>query len=100
MQLGMVGLGRMGANIVRRLMRAGHDCVVFDRDPAPGAQLAAEGARAASDLAGLAGGLAVPRGVWVMLPGGEVKEREVRGLAALVSRGDAIVDGGHAFWKD
>ena len=61
MQLGMIGLGRMGANIVRRLMRAGHECVVFDRDPAPGARLAEEGAEAASDLADFVRALEPPR---------------------------------------
>jgi 6-phosphogluconate dehydrogenase len=100
MQLGMVGLGRMGANIVRRLMRAGHECVVFDRDPAPGRGLAAEGARAASDLAALVAGLSAPRHVWVMLPAGEVTETAIRDLAGLLSPGDTIIDGGNTFWKD
>jgi 6-phosphogluconate dehydrogenase len=100
MQLGMVGLGRMGANIVRRLMRAGHECVVFDRDPAPGRGLAAEGARAASDLTALVAGLSAPRHVWVMLPAGEVTETAIRDLAGLLSPGDTIIDGGNTFWKD
>ena len=100
MQLGMVGLGRMGANIVRRLMRAGHACVVFDRDPAPGRQLAADGAVAAEDLAALVRALDAPRHVWVMLPAGEVTEHAVRQLAGLLSPGDSIIDGGNTFWKD
>ena len=70
MQLGMVGLGRMGGNIVRRLLRAGHDCVVWDRDPAPGAALATEGARAVPGLAAMVAGLDAPRTIWVMLPSG------------------------------
>ena len=100
MQLGVVGLGRMGGNIVRRLMRAGHDCVVHDRDPAPARALAAEGAQAAGDLASLVAALEVPRAVWVMLPAGEATEGAVGALAALLSPGDTVIDGGNSFWKD
>jgi 6-phosphogluconate dehydrogenase len=100
MQLGIVGLGRMGANIARRLMREGHDCVVFDRDPAPGRQLGAEGAEAADDLAGLVAALEAPRAVWVMLPSGEVTETAIREFAELLEPGDVIIDGGNSFWKD
>ena len=100
MQLGVVGLGRMGANIVRRLMRAGHDCVVHDRDPAPGRALAGEGARAAEDLAGLVAALDAPRAVWVMLPAGAATEGAVEALARLLSPGDTVIDGGNTFWKD
>jgi 6-phosphogluconate dehydrogenase len=100
MQLGIVGLGRMGANIARRLMREGHDCVVFDRDPAPGRQLEAEGAEAADDLAGLVAALEAPRAVWVMLPSGEVTETAIREFAELLEPGDVIIDGGNSFWKD
>jgi 6-phosphogluconate dehydrogenase len=100
MQLGIVGLGRMGANIARRLMRAGHDCVVFDRDPAPGRQLEAEGAEAADDLAGLVAALDAPRAVWVMLPAGEITEVAIGDLADLLEPGDVIIDGGNSFWKD
>jgi 6-phosphogluconate dehydrogenase len=100
MQLGMVGLGRMGANLVRRLLRAGHEAVVFDRDPAPGAALADEGAAAARDLADLVAKLAPPRAVWVMLPAGEPTETAVATLADLLAPGDAIVDGGNTNWKD
>jgi 6-phosphogluconate dehydrogenase len=96
MQLGVVGLGRMGGNIVRRLMRAGHGCVVHDRDPAPGRALAAEGARAAEDLAGLVAALEVPRAVWVMLPSGEATEGAVEALSGLLSRGDTVIDGGNS----
>jgi 6-phosphogluconate dehydrogenase len=100
MQLGMIGLGRMGANIVRRLMRHGHSCVVFDRDPAAVRQIAHEGAKGARDLAGLVGMLEPPRAVWVMLPAGEITETTIRLLAELLDPGDAIIDGGNSFWKD
>jgi 6-phosphogluconate dehydrogenase len=100
MQLGMIGLGRMGANIVRRLMRAGHDCVVFDRDPAPGKALAAEGAKAVDGLAALVAAMTAPRHVWVMLPAGDVTEAAIAELAGLLSPGDVIIDGGNTFWKD
>ncbi|RDJ27615.1 decarboxylating 6-phosphogluconate dehydrogenase [Bosea caraganae] len=100
MQLGMIGLGRMGANIVRRLMKAGHECVVYDRDPKPGAALAGEGAIAASDLADLVSKLKAPRAIWVMLPAGEITEATLKELAGLVLPGDTLIDGGNAFWKD
>jgi 6-phosphogluconate dehydrogenase len=99
MQLGMVGLGRMGANIVRRLERAGHQCVVYDNDPAPGAALAAEGAIAASSLADLVAKLDAPRAVWLMVPAG-VTGRVIDELAPLLSPGDAIIDGGNSFYGD
>jgi 6-phosphogluconate dehydrogenase len=100
MQLGMVGLGRMGANIVRRLLRDGHSAVVFDRDPKPGTALAAEGATAATTLADLVAKLATPRTVWIMLPAGDATETAINDLAALLSPGDTIIDGGNTFWKD
>jgi 6-phosphogluconate dehydrogenase len=101
MQLGVVGLGRMGGNIVRRLARSGHSCVVFDRNPDPGKVLAAEaGATAAADLAGVVAGLAAPRAVWIMLPAGAATEAAVQELAGLMQPGDVIIDGGNSFWKD
>jgi 6-phosphogluconate dehydrogenase len=100
MQLGMVGLGRMGANIVRRLMRADHTCVVYDRSPAAGLQLAAEGAANASGLADLVAKLGAPRTVWIMLPAGDITERTIAEVAALLSPGDTIIDGGNTNWKD
>jgi len=100
MQLGMIGLGRMGANIVRRLMRAGHDCVVFDRDPAPGKALAAEGAKAVDGFAAMVAAMTAPRHVWVMLPAGAITETAIAELAELLSPGDVIIDGGNTFWKD
>ena len=84
MQLGIVGLGRMGANIVRRLMRAGHACVVHDRDPAPGRELAGEGATAAASLAELVAALDAPRAVWVMLPAGDATEGAIESSAGLL----------------
>jgi 6-phosphogluconate dehydrogenase len=100
MQLGMIGLGRMGANIVRRLTRAGHSCVVYDRDPKPGEALAKEGATAASSLQDLVGKLGAPRAVWVMLPAGGPTEGTIETLSGLLGKGDAIIDGGNSFWRD
>ena len=100
MQLGMVGLGRMGANIVRRLMRGGHDCVAFDRDATAVQTLAAEGATGAGSLEDLVSKLAAPRAVWVMLPAGEATETAIQTLAGLLSPGDVLIDGGNSFWKD
>jgi 6-phosphogluconate dehydrogenase len=100
MQLGMIGLGRMGANIVRRLLRRGHACVVFDTNPEPVRELASEGAVAAAGIPDLIQRLAVPRTVWVMLPAGEATEAAISGLAGLLAPGDTIIDGGNTFWKD
>ncbi|MGD0641525.1 MAG: phosphogluconate dehydrogenase (NAD(+)-dependent, decarboxylating) [Roseiarcus sp.] len=100
MQLGMIGLGRMGANIVRRLMGAGHSCVVYDRDPAPGRALAAEGARAVGSLGALVAGLEAPRAIWIMLPAGAPTEATIEALRPLLSRGDVVIDGGNSFWRD
>jgi 6-phosphogluconate dehydrogenase len=100
MQIGIIGLGRMGGNISRRLMRAGHDCVVFDQQAAPVQQLAAEGAKPASDLAGLVSQLAKPRAVWVMLPAGEITGQTIDTLAELLEPGDIVIDGGNSFYKD
>jgi 6-phosphogluconate dehydrogenase len=100
MQLGMVGLGRMGGNIVRRLARGGHQCVVFDRNPAAVAALVNEGSRAGADLKSLVDQLEKPRAVWVMLPAGDITERTVAQLGELLERGDIIIDGGNSFFKD
>ncbi len=100
MQIGIVGLGRMGANIARRLMRAGHACVVWDRDPAAVAAVVADGATGAADLAGLVAGLAAPRAVWVMLPHGDPTEQAIAALGDLLSPGDVAIDGGNTQWKD
>jgi 6-phosphogluconate dehydrogenase len=100
MQLGMVGLGRMGANIVRRLMRAGHECVVYDVSEEAVAALAAEGATGAASPEELAAKLAAPRAAWVMVPAGEVTERTVRELAGCLQGDDVIIDGGNTYYRD
>jgi 6-phosphogluconate dehydrogenase len=100
MQLGMIGLGRMGANIVRRLMRAGHECVVFDQNPAPGQALAGEGAVAATSLVDSIAKLASPRTIWIMLPAGAVTEATIDALVPHLAKGDTIIDGGNTFWRD
>jgi len=100
MQLGMIGLGRMGGNIVRRLMKNGHDCVVFDTNAGAVAQLAGEGAAGAADLAQLVQQLAQPRAVWVMLPAGAITEAAVTKLGELLAPGDVIIDGGNSNYKD
>jgi 6-phosphogluconate dehydrogenase len=100
MQLGVIGLGRMGANIARRLIGGGHECVVWNRDPKPVAQLASEGAIGATDFKDLVAKLASPRAVWVMLPSGAVTEETVDQFAGILSRGDTIIDGGNTFYRD
>ena len=96
----MIGLGRMGANIVRRLMRDGHSCVVFDVSPEAVAALAAEGATGASSLDEFVAKLDVPRRAWVMVPAGEITESTVRELGARLQNGDTIVDGGNSYYRD
>jgi 6-phosphogluconate dehydrogenase len=100
MQVGIVGLGRMGGNIARRLARAGHQCVVFDRDPAAVKALAGREIAGADGLAGLVKQLAKPRAVWLMLPAGEVTEKAIEELAGLMEAGDVVIDGGNTFYKD
>jgi len=99
MQLGVIGLGRMGGNIVRRLARAGHQAIVFDQDAGVIAALAGE-SEGASSLDDLVAKLKAPRAVWLMLPAGDITELTVMALAGTMSRGDIIIDGGNAFWKD
>src|SRR2546423_3405817 len=99
-QLGMVGLGRMGANIVRRLMRDGHDCVVYDVNPDAVSTLAGEGAEGAGSLSELAEKLSAPRAVWVMVPAGEITEKTVDDVADALDSGDAIIDGGNSYYRD
>jgi 6-phosphogluconate dehydrogenase len=100
MQIGVIGLGRMGGNIVRRLTRAGHSCVVCDADPKPGAALAKEGATAAASLPALIEALQAPKTVWVMLPAGKITEETIKQLAGLMTSGDVIIDGGNTMFKD
>jgi 6-phosphogluconate dehydrogenase len=100
MQLGMIGLGRMGANMVRRLMRGGHECVVFDRSADAIKQMVGEGAKGADSLEALVKSLSAPRAVWIMVPAGGPTESTVTALAELLSPGDTIIDGGNSFFKD
>jgi 6-phosphogluconate dehydrogenase len=100
MQLGMVGLGRMGANMVRRLMQGGHSCVVTDLDAEAVRTLASEGATGRDSLKELVAGLTVPRVVWVMVPAGAPTEQTVMALGELLSPGDVVVDGGNSWFKD
>jgi 6-phosphogluconate dehydrogenase len=99
MQLGMVGLGRMGAGMVRRILRAGHEVVAFDRDPAAGRDLEAEGARLSESLPDLVTRLDPPRAVWLMLPAGPPTDETLDALSGLLSRDDVAVDGGNSWWK-
>jgi len=101
MQIGVIGLGRMGGNISRRLMKAGHHCVVFDANAKPRDALAKEGATAVGSLADIVKALVEkPRAVWVMLPAGKVTEETVERLGGLLEPNDIIIDGGNSFYKD
>ena len=100
MEIGIVGLGRMGANIARRLMRDGHTCVVYDVSPEVTAALGEEGATPASDLADLASKLTAPRAVWVMVPAGEITETTLLKVGDVLESGDAVIDGGNSYYRD
>jgi 6-phosphogluconate dehydrogenase len=100
MRIGMVGLGRMGSSMARRLLRAGHHVVAYDRDPAPGRSLEGEGAAAAPSLDELVRRLPPARAVWVMLPAGGPTEETVERLGERLERGDVVVDGGNSWFKD
>ncbi|AHJ62679.1 6-phosphogluconate dehydrogenase [Granulibacter bethesdensis] len=100
MQIGVIGLGRMGGNIVRRLMRDGHKTVVYDRAADVVSKLSGEGATGASSLSDLVSKLDAPRTVWVMLPAGEITEATITELSSLLSSDDVIIDGGNTFYKD
>src|SRR5438045_5437476 len=100
MQLGMIGLGRMGANMVRRLMRGGHECVVWDMSPETVKALAGQGATGAGSLDDLVSKLNKPRAVWIMVPAGQATEKTVSDLAARLEAGDIIIDGGNSYFKD
>src|SRR5215471_4213920 len=99
MQLGMVGLGRMGANMVRRLLKAGHDCVVFDMSPAAVSELTREHAVGATSLSDLVKKLEKPRAVWLMVPAAVVDKTIADILPALES-GDILIDGGNSYYID
>ena len=99
MQLGMIGLGRMGSNMVRRLLRAGHECVVFDRAAAAVQALAKEKATGAGSAAELIRGLAKPRAVWLMVPAAAVDDT-IAGLEPHLEKGDTLIDGGNSYYVD
>ena len=99
MQLGMIGLGRMGANLVRRLMRGGHDCVVYDVNAEAVAQLESEGASGARSLEEFVGKLERPRAAWIMVPAALVG-RIAGELSTLMEPGDIVIDGGNSYYRD
>ena len=99
MQLGMIGLGRMGANLVRRLMRDGHRCVAYDRNPDAVKQLQAEGADGASSVTEFVGKLERPRAIWIMVPAAVVQST-LDQLRPLLDEGDIIIDGGNSYYRD
>jgi 6-phosphogluconate dehydrogenase len=98
MQIGVIGLGRMGGNITRRLMQNGHEAVVYDHDAKAVAALGRDGAIGAAGLDALVRQL--PRAIWLMLPAGKITEDTVVELAKLLAPDDIIIDGGNTFWKD
>lgn len=100
MHLGLIGLGRMGGNIARRLMRDGHSVAVYDVDAKARQALADDGATAVDSLAGFLEALPAPRAVWVMVPAGDITEKTVQELAGLLEKGDTIIDGGNSNWHD
>jgi len=99
MQLGIIGLGRMGANMTQRLLRAGHECVVFDLHPAAVQELARQGATGAASVAALVARLQRPRTVWLMVPAAAV-DGEIAALGPLLERGDIVIDGGNSHYHD
>jgi 6-phosphogluconate dehydrogenase len=99
MQLGMIGLGRMGANMVRRLEKGSHECVVFDRSPAAVSALVGEGATGAESLVALGRKLAKPRAIWLMVPAAFVDET-IAALAPSLEPGDVLIDGGNSYYVD
>ena len=100
MQLGMVGLGRMGANIVRRLLRAGHECVVYDRNADVVKALEGEGATGSHSIDDFVAKLRTPRAAWVMVPAGDITGRTIEAVSAEMAAGDIIIDGGNSYYRD
>ena len=100
MQLGMIGLGRMGANMTARLLRGGHELVVFDMNPEAVKAATQDGAKPSDSLEDLVGKLAAPRNLWVMVPSGDPTQKTVDALGALLAAGDTVIDGGNSNYKD
>ncbi|MBV8120048.1 MAG: decarboxylating 6-phosphogluconate dehydrogenase [Alphaproteobacteria bacterium] len=100
MQLGMIGLGRMGGNIVRRLMKNSHSCVVYDKSADTVREFAGEGAKPSQNLADFVKQLSVPRAAWVMLPAGHITDETIVELSELMSADDIVIDGGNSFYQD
>ncbi len=100
MRIGMVGLGKMGGNMSLRLLRAGHEVVAFDRDPAAVARLSEQGAVGASTISDLVSRLDPPRAVWLMVPAGRATDETIEGIAPLLDPGDVVIDGGNSRWTD
>ncbi|GAA5226261.1 phosphogluconate dehydrogenase (NAD(+)-dependent, decarboxylating) [Paeniglutamicibacter antarcticus] len=100
MQIGMIGLGRMGANLVRRLSRDGHQCIVYDPDPKAVKSLSGEGATGTGSVQELAKALAAPRAVWVMVPAGKITTSVIDSLANALDSGDIVIDGGNSYYRD
>src|SRR5689334_5642542 len=100
MELGLIGLGRMGAGMVRRLLRGGHRVVVNNRSPGPIKELESEGAVGAYSFEELVGALTAPRALWIMLPAGDVTEQAIAALVPLLEAGDTIIDGGNTNFHD
>jgi 6-phosphogluconate dehydrogenase len=100
MQIGVIGLGRMGGNITRRLIQNGHEAIVYDHDAKAVAELGRDGAIGADGLDSLVQKLRPPRAVWVMLPAGKITEDIIGQLAKLLAAGDIVLDGGNTFWRD
>ena len=99
MQLGMIGLGRMGANMVRRLLKGGHECVVFDRSADAVSGLAGDGATGSGSLQEFVSKLSKPRAIWLMVPAGAV-DASIADLVPLLEAGDILIDGGNSYYVD
>jgi 6-phosphogluconate dehydrogenase len=100
MQIALVGLGKMGGNMVKRLLRGGHEVVAYDRDPAAVARVVGEGATGAASLAELVSKMQTPRAVWVMVPAGKPTESTIAELSTLLATGDVVIDGGNSNFRD
>jgi 6-phosphogluconate dehydrogenase len=100
MQMGMIGLGRMGANMVERLMAKGHQCHAFDLNKDNVAQVSAQGAKGYASLAEMVKGMSAPRVIWIMVPAGAATDKSVEALAGVLEKGDIVIDGGNSFYQD